>query len=57
MVEVMQGLLGGKAGKQATAMELRHQTERAQAELQHHRALAVAVAQRAAVLQQTSATL
>nr|WP_316641594.1 ATP-binding protein [uncultured Roseateles sp.] len=56
-VEVMNALHGSSTGKQATAMEIRHQTERAQVELKHHRALAVAEAQRAAVLQQTSATL
>jgi len=56
-VAVMQSLHGRNTSKQATAMEIRHQTERAQVKLKHHRALAVAEARRAAVLQQSSATL
>ncbi|MBT9455674.1 MAG: tetratricopeptide repeat protein [Burkholderiaceae bacterium] len=57
MAQTVLALHGGNTTKRATAMEIRHQTERAQVELQHHRALAMAEAQRAAVLQQTSATL
>jgi diguanylate cyclase (GGDEF)-like protein len=45
------------ATKRAIAMQVQHQTERAQTEGEHHRQLAAAEAQRAEVLQQTSATL
>jgi signal transduction histidine kinase/DNA-binding response OmpR family regulator/HPt (histidine-containing phosphotransfer) domain-containing protein len=43
-----------EANASATALQVRHQTEYAQAESLHHRELAAAEAQRAAVLQQTS---
>ncbi|HEV7816618.1 MAG TPA: sensor domain-containing diguanylate cyclase [Janthinobacterium sp.] len=46
-----------EATKRAIAMQVQYQTERAQTEGEHHRQLAVAEAQRAEVLQQTSATL
>jgi len=45
------------ATKRAIAMQVQHQTERARTEGEHHRQLAAAEAQRAEVLQQTSATL
>jgi signal transduction histidine kinase len=46
-----------EATNRAIAMQVRHQTERAQADSEHHRQLAQAEARRAEVLQQTSATL
>jgi diguanylate cyclase (GGDEF)-like protein len=46
-----------EATNRAIAMQVQYQTERAQTEGEHHRQLAAAEAQRAAVLQQTSATL
>jgi diguanylate cyclase (GGDEF)-like protein len=46
-----------QATNRAIAMQVQHQTERAQTEGEHHRQLAAAEAQRAEVLQQTSATL
>ncbi|MFS2139026.1 diguanylate cyclase [Duganella sp. Dugasp56] len=46
-----------QATNRAIAMQVQYQTERAQTEAEHHRQLAAAEAQRAAVLQQTSATL
>src|SRR5471032_346048 len=46
-----------QASNRAIAMQVQHQTERAQTEGEHHRQLAAAEAQRAEVLQQTSATL
>jgi len=46
-----------QATSRAIAMQVQHQTERAQTEGEHHRQLAAAEAQRAEVLQQTSATL
>ncbi len=46
-----------EAGNQAIAMQARHETERARAEGEHHRQLALAEAQRAKALQQTSAML
>src|SRR5471032_3193976 len=46
-----------QAANRAIAMQVQHQTERAQTEGEHHRQLAAAEAQRAEVLQQTSATL
>jgi diguanylate cyclase (GGDEF)-like protein len=48
---------GIDATKRAIAMQVQYQTERAQTEGEHHRQLAAAEAQRAEVLQQTSATL
>jgi diguanylate cyclase (GGDEF)-like protein len=45
------------ATNRAIAMQVQHQTERAQTEGEHHRQLAAAEAQRAEVLQQTNATL
>jgi len=45
------------ATSRAIAMQVQHQTERAQREGEHHRQLAAAQAQRAEVLAQTSATL
>jgi len=45
------------ATNRAIAMQVQHQTERAQTEGEHHRQLATAEAQRAEVLAQTSATL
>ncbi|TFW14863.1 diguanylate cyclase, partial [Duganella callida] len=46
-----------EATNRAIAMQVQYQTERAQAEGEHHRQLAAAEAQRAEVLQQISATL
>ncbi len=46
-----------QATNRAIAMRMQHQTERARTEGEHHRQLAAAEAQRAAVLQQTGATL
>jgi diguanylate cyclase (GGDEF)-like protein len=46
-----------EATSRAIAMQVQYQTERAQTEGEHHRQLAAAEAQRAEVLQQTSATL
>ncbi|USX27588.1 diguanylate cyclase [Oxalobacteraceae bacterium OTU3CINTB1] len=46
-----------QATNRAIAMQVQYQTERAQTEAEHHRQLAAAEAQRAEVLQQTSATL
>ena len=46
-----------EATNRAVAMQVQYQTERAQTEGEHHRQLAAAEAQRAAVLQQVSATL
>ncbi|MYN40682.1 diguanylate cyclase [Duganella sp. FT109W] len=46
-----------EATHRAIAMQVQYQTERAQTEGEHHRQLAAAEAQRAEVLQQTSATL
>jgi diguanylate cyclase (GGDEF)-like protein len=46
-----------EATNRAVAMQVQHQTERAQTEGEHHRQLAAAEAQRAEVLQQTNATL
>ncbi|WP_229632118.1 sensor domain-containing diguanylate cyclase [Pseudoduganella violaceinigra] len=46
-----------EATNRAIAMQVQHQTERAQAEGEHHRQLAAAEAQRAEVLAQTSDTL
>ncbi len=46
-----------QATNRAIAMQVQYQTERAQTEGEHHRELAAAEAQRAEVLQQTSATL
>jgi hypothetical protein len=46
-----------EATNRAIAMQVQYQTERAQTEGEHHRQLAAAEAQRAEVLQQTSATL
>ncbi|XLZ68080.1 sensor domain-containing diguanylate cyclase [Massilia sp. SR12] len=46
-----------EATNRAIAMQVQHQTERAQTEGEHHRQLAAAEAQRAEVLAQTSATL
>ncbi|HEX8404836.1 MAG TPA: sensor domain-containing diguanylate cyclase, partial [Duganella sp.] len=46
-----------QASNRAVAMQVQYQTERAQTEGEHHRQLAAAEAQRAEVLQQTSATL
>ncbi|NRR33467.1 diguanylate cyclase [Oxalobacteraceae bacterium] len=46
-----------QATNRAVAMQVQYQTERAQTEGEHHRQLAAAEAQRAEVLQQTSATL
>jgi len=46
-----------EATNRAIAMQVQYQTERAQTESEHHRQLAAAEAQRAEVLQQTSATL
>ena len=45
------------ATNRAIAMQVRHQTENAQAEGEHHRQLAASEARRAEVLQQTSTTL
>ncbi|WP_374015172.1 diguanylate cyclase [Massilia sp. BJB1822] len=45
------------ATNRAIAMQVQYRTERAQTEGEHHRQLAAAEAQRAAVLQQTNATL
>ena len=46
-----------EATNRAIAMQVQHQTERAQTEGEHHRQLAAAEAQRAEVLQRTNATL
>ena len=46
-----------EATNRAIAMQVQYQTERAETEGEHHRELAAAEAQRAEVLQQTSATL
>ncbi|WP_209723237.1 diguanylate cyclase [Duganella sp. 1411] len=46
-----------QATNRAVAMQVQYQTERAHTEAEHHRQLAAAEAQRAEVLQQTSATL
>ncbi|MYM40969.1 diguanylate cyclase [Pseudoduganella sp. CY13W] len=46
-----------QATNRAIAMQVQYQTERAQTEGEHHRQLAAAEAERAEVLQQTSATL
>lgn len=46
-----------EATNRAIAMQVRYQTEHAQAEGEHHRQLAASEARRAEVLQQTSATL
>jgi diguanylate cyclase (GGDEF)-like protein len=46
-----------EATNRAIAMQVQHQTRRAQTEGEHHRQLAAAEAQRAEVLAQTSATL
>ena len=46
-----------QATNRAVAMQVQFQTERAQTEGEHHRQLAAAEAERAEVLQQTSATL
>ena len=46
-----------EATNRAIAMQVHHQTERARADGLHHRALATSEAQRAELLQQTSATL
>ncbi len=46
-----------EASNRATAMQVSHQTERMRAEGEYHRQLAIAEAQRAEVLQQTSASL
>jgi signal transduction histidine kinase len=46
-----------EATNRAIAMQVRHQTERAQAESEHHRQLALAEAKRASALQQTNETL
>ena len=46
-----------EAKNRAVAMQVQYQTERARTEGDHHRQLAAAEAKRAAVLQQTSATL
>jgi diguanylate cyclase (GGDEF)-like protein len=46
-----------EATNRAVAMQVQYQTERAKTEGEHHRQLAAAEAQRAEVLQQTSATL
>jgi diguanylate cyclase (GGDEF)-like protein len=46
-----------QATNRAIAMQVQYHTERAQTEGEHHRQLAAAEAQRAEVLQQTSATL
>ena len=46
-----------EATNRAVAMQVQYQTERAHTEGEHHRQLAAAEAQRAEVLQQTSATL
>ena len=46
-----------EATNRAIAMQVRHQTENAQAEGEHHRQLAASEARRAEVLQQTSTTL
>jgi len=46
-----------QATNRAIAMQVQYQTERAQTEGEHHRQLAAAQAERAEVLQQTSATL
>jgi signal transduction histidine kinase len=46
-----------QATNRAIAMQVRHQTERAQAEREHHRQLAISEAARAQVLQQNSVTL
>ncbi len=46
-----------EATNRAIAMQVRHQTENAQAESEHHRQLAQSEARRAEVLQQTSDTL
>ncbi|MBV7538401.1 diguanylate cyclase [Duganella sp. sic0402] len=46
-----------EATNRAIAMQVQYQTERAQTEGEHHRQLAAAEAQRAEVLQKTSATL
>ncbi|MDC8760505.1 ATP-binding protein [Janthinobacterium fluminis] len=48
---------GQEATNRAIAMQVHHQTEHARAEGYHHRELAESEARRAAVLQQTSATL
>ncbi len=45
------------ATNRAIAMQVRHQTERAQAESEHHRQLAASEAKRAEILQKTGATL
>jgi signal transduction histidine kinase len=46
-----------QATNRAIAMQVRHQTERAQAEREHHRELALSEAQRVQVLHQNSITL
>ncbi len=46
-----------QATNRAIAMQVRHQTERAQTEREHHRQLAISEAKRAQVLQQNSLTL
>jgi signal transduction histidine kinase len=46
-----------EATNRAIAVQVRHQTERAQATSEHHRQLAASEARRAEILQQTSATL
>ncbi|MFZ6646340.1 ATP-binding protein [Undibacterium sp. TJN25] len=46
-----------EASNRATAMQVSHQTERMRAEGEYHRQLAIAEAERAEVLQQTSASL
>ena len=48
---------GQQATNRAIAMQVRHQTERAQAEREHHRQLALSEAQRVQVLHQNSITL
>ncbi|HYD79387.1 MAG TPA: diguanylate cyclase [Paucimonas sp.] len=46
-----------EATNRAVAMQVQYQTERERAEVEHHRRLAASEAERAQVLQQTSATL
>ena len=55
--QVRDALHSLEAGNRAIAMQVRHKTERARAEGEHHRQLALAEAKRAEALQQTSATL
>jgi signal transduction histidine kinase/tetratricopeptide (TPR) repeat protein len=55
--QVREALHGLEAGNRAIAMQVRHKTERARTEGEHHRQLAIAEAQRAETLQQTSTML